>query len=66
MNLALAQMTSDLKIKIKRCSDPCMWYRFKVGEMVDVIRIDVDGVWAYEESPRYGKLLNLIKFEDVL
>lgn len=56
-----AEKPASIAVKIRRCYDPKMWYASKVGQTVEVVRIDRDGVWAREDSG----FLNRIGFLDI-
>ncbi len=48
------------KIKIIDCSDSLMWYRDKVGELVEFVREDKDFLWSREDAG----YLNIVKKQD--
>lgn len=48
-------------VKIQRCSDPHIWYAEKVGQIVPIVKVDRDGLWAREAAGH----INIIRFEDV-
>lgn len=48
-------------VMIQRCSDPHMWYANRVGQLIPIIKVDQDGLWAREPAG----YINIIKFEDV-
>lgn len=49
-------------IRIRRCSNPAYWYASKVGRMVVISHVDVDGVWAFEDDGH----MNVIAHGDVI
>jgi hypothetical protein len=51
----------DFRVLIRRCPDPSMWYVDRVGQWVQIEKLDTDGMWAREPSG----CINIIKYQDV-
>lgn len=52
-----------MKVKIIKCSDNMMWYRDKVGQVIQVERETVDWYWAREGGS--FNCLNIVDKADV-
>lgn len=44
-------------IMIKQCSDPLMWYRNMVGQVVPLAREDTDVLWSREPAGHINIIL---------
>lgn len=55
------KVLADRVVQIQRCTDPHMWYVDRVGQLISIERVTVDGLWAREPAG----YINIIKFEDV-
>ena len=57
-----AEINQHPYVKLLRSKDPMMWYSSRVGEMIRVIGVDLDGYWA-REGDKYNSI-NVIRFSD--
>ena len=49
-----------MKLHIKQCRDPLMWYSRKIGEDVDFVREDKDYYWSRDD----GGYINIVHKTD--
>lgn len=64
MNKAPNLLDTQCRVKILRCKDPQMWYSDRIGQLVPIESLDLDGMWAREGG--IYNALNIIRPEDVL
>ena len=57
-----AEINQHPYVKLLRSKDPMMWYSSRVGEMIRVIGVNLDGYWA-REGNKYNSI-NVIRFSD--
>ena len=57
-----AEINQHPYVKLLRSKDPMMWYSSRVGEMIRVIGVNLDGYWA-REGDKYNSI-NVIRFSD--
>ena len=53
-----------MRIKIKKCSNPILWYNSHIGKYFDVRKVEASVVWVYEPNNEYS-LLNWIYLSDL-
>ena len=51
-----------MRVQVVRVDDPSMWYSDKVGEYLDVISVDDEFYWTYDD----GGYFNIINKRDVI